>query len=239
MTSRFAAKVVLIAGGTGGLGQAVSLAFLQEGAKVVVTYQKMEEFKRLENAAGERAAELQGDQVNVLDESAVRQLVEGIVGRQGHLDILVNAVGAYAGGLALWETEPSVFETMLDLNLRSGYILARTVVPEMLKQKRGVIVNVASKAAFDHAAGAFAYAAAKAAAVRMIDCLAEDLRGTGVRANSVIPSIIDTPANRRAMPAADFSRWPKPQDIAKVIQYLCSDDAELIHGAAIPVYGNS
>jgi NAD(P)-dependent dehydrogenase (short-subunit alcohol dehydrogenase family) len=174
MTSRFAGKVVLIAGGTGGLGQAVSLAFLQEGAKVVVTYQKMEEFKRLENAAGERAAELQGHQVNVLDESAVRQLVEGIVGRQGHPDILVNAVGAYAGGLALWETEPSVFETMLDLNLRSGYILARTVVPEMLKQKRGVIVNVASKAAFDHAAGAFAYAVAKAAAVRMIDCLAED-----------------------------------------------------------------
>jgi NAD(P)-dependent dehydrogenase (short-subunit alcohol dehydrogenase family) len=100
-------------------------------------------------------------------------------------------------------------------------------------------VNVASKAAVDHGAGSAAYAASKAAAVAMIDCLAEDLKGTNVRANSVLPSIIDTEANRRAMPQADFSKWPKPEEIARVILWLCSDDAKLLNGASVPVYGDS
>ena len=109
----------------------------------------------------------------------------------------------------------------------------------MLKQARGAIVNVAAKAAFDHSAGASAYAASKAAAVAMLDSLAADLQGTGVRVNTILPSIIDTEANRKAMPAADFGKWPKPEEIARVILFLCSDDARLIHGAAIPVYGAS
>jgi len=98
---------------------------------------------------------------------------------------------------------------------------------------------VAAKAAFDHAAGASAYAASKAAAVAMMDSLAADTRGTGVRVNSVLPSIIDTEANRKAMPNADFGTWPKPEEIAQVILFLCSDEAKVIHGAAVPVYGNS
>ncbi len=105
----------------------------------------------------------------------------------------------------------------------------------MLKQGRGAIVNVASTAAIDHAASAAAYAASKAAAVAMVDSLAADLKGTGIRANSILPSIIDTEANRKAMPNADFAKWPKPSDIANVILFLCSDHARLIHGAAIPV----
>src|SRR5258708_36290686 len=109
----------------------------------------------------------------------------------------------------------------------------------MLKQRRGAIVNVASKAAIEHAGGLAAYAASKAAAVAMLDSLAEDLRGSGVRANSVLPSIIDTEINRKAMPKADFAKWPKPQEIARVILFLCSEDAKVIHGAAIPVYGNA
>jgi NAD(P)-dependent dehydrogenase (short-subunit alcohol dehydrogenase family) len=109
----------------------------------------------------------------------------------------------------------------------------------MLKQGRGSIVNVAAKAAFDHGAGAAAYAASKAAAVALIDSLAADTKGTGVRVNSILPSIIDTLPNRRAMPNADFAAWPKPQDIAQVILFLCSDMATTIHGASIPVYGNS
>src|ERR1700693_2733559 len=128
---------------------------------------------------------------------------------------------------------------MLALNLRSGYVLSRAVVPLMLKQKSGSIVNIASKAAFDHAAGAAAYGASKAGALAMMDSLAEDLRGTGVRVNSILPSIIDTKANRNAMPKADFANWPKPEDIAKVILFLCSNDARVIHGAGIPVYGSA
>ncbi len=235
---RFSSNFALIAGGTGGLGRAVSLAFLQEGANVIVTYRKTEEFSALKDAAGQHASLLEGYEVDVTDESAVRRLTEKVLAEHGRLDILVNAVGAYAGGPKLWEIEPSIFETMLALNLRSGYVLSRAVVPLMLRQKGGSIVNVASKAAFDHAAGAAAYAASKAGALAMMDSLAEDLRGTGVRVNSILPSIIDTEANRSAMPKTDFAKWPKPEDIAKVILFLCSNDARVIHGASLPVYGS-
>jgi NAD(P)-dependent dehydrogenase (short-subunit alcohol dehydrogenase family) len=237
MNSRFSGNVALIAGGTGGLGRAVSLAFLAEGAKVMVSYRKPEEFSALKNAAGDRASGLSGRQVDVTDESEVRQLIEGLLSEHRRLDVLVNAVGAYAGGVKLWEVGPNVFEQMLVLNLRSGYALSRAAVPVMLKQQAGAIVNVASKAAFEHAAGAAVYAASKAGALAMMDSLAEDLRGTGIRVNSILPSIIDTEANRSAMPQADFAKWPKPEEIAKVILFLCSSDAKLIHGAAIPVYG--
>src|SRR5712691_9821976 len=128
---------------------------------------------------------------------------------------------------------------MFALNMRSGYVLARATVPVMLKQGRGAIVNVASKAAVDHAAGAAAYAASKAGAVAMMDSLAAEVKGTGVRVNSILPSIIDTEVNRKAMPKADFAKWRKPEEIARVILFLCSDDAKAIQGAAVPVYGDS
>jgi NAD(P)-dependent dehydrogenase (short-subunit alcohol dehydrogenase family) len=239
MSARFSGKVALVAGGTGGLGGAVSLAFLEEDAKVVVTYRKQEEFDALKSAAGTSGSGLEGHGVDVTDEAAVRQFIDRVLAKHGRLDALVNAVGGYAGGLKFWESETKVFDQMLALNLRSGYALSRAALPVMLKQGRGAIVNVASKAAFDHAAGVAAYAASKAAAVAMMDSLAADVKGSGVRVNSILPSIIDTEANRKAMPKADFAKWPKPADIARVILFLCSDDARVIHGAAIPVYGDS
>jgi NAD(P)-dependent dehydrogenase (short-subunit alcohol dehydrogenase family) len=127
---------------------------------------------------------------------------------------------------------------MLSLNLRSGWVLARAAARAMVPRGRGAIVNVASKAGVEPTPGAAAYAASKAAAIALIESLAADLKGTGVRANSVLPSVIDTPANREAMPKADFSKWPKPEEIARVILFLCGDDAGLVHGAAIPVYGS-
>jgi NAD(P)-dependent dehydrogenase (short-subunit alcohol dehydrogenase family) len=238
MSARFAGKTVLVAGGTGGLGQAVSLAFLAEEAAVAVTYRRQKEFDAVLSAAGATGARLEGHQIDVTDEAAVSSLIEAIRAQHGRLDALVNTVGGYAGGAKLWETAPPVFEQMLALNLRAGYLLSRAVAPVMLRQGHGAIVNMASRAAVDHAAGMAAYAASKAAAVAMIDSLAADLHGTGVRANSVLPSIIDTPANRQAMPGADFAAWPKPEEIARVVLFLCSDEAALIHGAAIPVYGN-
>lgn len=239
MSVKFEGSVVLVAGGTGGLGRAVSLAFLQEGAKVSVTYRNEAELQALQSEAATNATRLEVYGVDMTDEAAVRQLVEKILLKHGRLDALVNTVGGYAGGLKLWEMETKVFEQMLNLNLRSGYALSRAGVRAMLKQGRGAIVNVAAKAAFDHAAGASAYAASKAAAVAMMDSLAADLKGTGVRVNTILPSIIDTEANRKAMPKSDFAKWPKPRDIARVILFLCSEDARVIHGAAIPVYGDS
>jgi len=240
MNGRFEGKVALVAGSTGGLGRAVSLAFLGEGAKVEVTYVVPGEWAEVQDVVAKLGGgALKGHEVDVTDETAVNGLVEEIVESQGRLDVLVNTVGAYAGGLKLWEMETRVFEQMMALNLRSGYALARAAARTMLKQKRGAIVNVAAKAAFDHAAGAAAYAASKAAALAMIDSLAADLKGSGVRANSILPSIIDTAANRKAMPKADFAKWPKPEDIARVILFLCSEEAKVIQGAAVSVYGDS
>src|SRR5437762_5140389 len=239
MSARFEGSVVLVAGGTGGLGRAVASAFLEEGAMVAVTYRNQPEWEAFKNAASANATRLQGHEVDVTDEAAVRQLVERILAKHGYLDAMVNTVGGYAGGLKLWEMETKVFEQMLNLNLRSGYALSRAAVPAMLKQGRGAIVNVAAKAALDHGAGATAYAASKAAAVAMLDSLAADVKGTGIRVNSILPSIIDTAVNRKAMPNADYATWPKPEEIAQVILFLCSDNAAVIHGAAVPVYGNS
>jgi len=232
-------RVVVVAGGTGGLGRAVSLAFLEDGARVGVTYRKRDEFDTLNKLAAGNDSRLEGYDVDVTDEAEVSKLIEGIVARHGRLDAMVNTVGGYAGGVKLWDLETKVFEQMLALNLRAGYALSRAAVRVMLKQGSGAIVSVAAKAAIDHGAGAAAYAASKAAAVAMIDSLAEDLKGTGIRANSILPSIIDTEANRKAMPQADFAKWPKPEDIARVIVFLCSDSAKVIHGAAVPVFGNS
>ena len=235
MSERYLGQLALVAGGTGGLGRAVSVAFLEEGATVVVTYRRQNEFEALRHAAGAHASRLEGHSIDVTNDAAVHQMISSVVAKHGRLDAMTNAVGGYAAGWKLWEAEPTILDQMLSLNLYSGYVLSRSVVPAMLKQGRGAIVNVASRAAIDHAASAAAYAASKAAAVAMVDSLAADLKGTGIRANSILPSIIDTEANRRAMPDADFAKWPKPRDIAQVILFLCSDDAKMIHGAAIPV----
>lgn len=232
---QFSGQIVLVAGGTGGLGQSISAAFLDAGATVAVTYRHAAEFDALKSAAGANAGRLEGHAVDVMDEAAVNQLVAGLTAKHGRLDVMVNAVGGYSAGAPLWEMETGVLDHMLALNLRTGYLLARAVVPPMLKQGRGALVNVAATAAFNHMAAAGAYVASKAAAVALIDSLAADLKGSGVRANSICPSIIDTEANRKAMPDADHSKWPKPADIARVVLFLCSEDAKLVHGAAVPV----
>jgi NAD(P)-dependent dehydrogenase (short-subunit alcohol dehydrogenase family) len=238
MSGKFSDKVALITGGTGGLGRPVTLAFLHEGASVIATYIKKEEADALKDVVGP-SARLELLPLDAADETACRALVDGITARHGHLDILVNAIGGYAGGKPLWETDTKTYQLMLTLNLHAGYNLARAVVTAMLRKKSGVIVNIASKAALDHAAGNAAYAASKAATLALFDCLAQEVKGQGVRVNSVLPSIIDTEANRKAMPNADFSKWPKPEEIAQVILFLCSNEARLVHGAAIPVYGES
>ncbi len=233
-------KIVLVTGGTGGLGREVAMAFLEAGATVVVTYTVAEEFAAVVAAAEKIGAKPPaGFQVDVTDAQAVEKFVAEIVAKHGRLDVLVNTVGGYAGGTSLWEVDPRTYDKMLQLNLKSGFVLARAVVPEMIKQNRGWIVNIASKAAFDHAAGGALYAASKAAALALMDSLAADVKPYNINVNSILPSIIDTAANRKAMPAADFSKWPKPEEIARVILFLCSEEGRVIHGAAIPVYGRS
>ncbi len=236
----FKGKVALIAGGTGGLGGAVTAAFLDAGATVLVTYVRQEEFTALV-AAAERTHTLppEGVSMDVTDFASVEKTVAAIVAKHGRFDILVNTVGGYAGGVNLWETDPKVYERMLALNVKSGFALVRAAVPVMIRQNRGWIVNIAAKAAYDHGAGAGLYAASKAGALAMMDSLAAEVKPYNINVNSVLPSIIDTVANRAAMPTADFSKWPKPEEIARVLLFLCSEEARVIHGAAIPVYGKT
>jgi NAD(P)-dependent dehydrogenase (short-subunit alcohol dehydrogenase family) len=238
MTRRFSGKTALVAGGTGGLGRAVAAALLREDARVIVTYRRPSEMDSLARLAGDADA-LEGHAVDLSNDVAIGNFVAGILADHGRLDILVNAVGAWAGGAKFWQADATEFDKMLQINLRIGYSLLRAVLPPMLEQRSGAIVNVASRAAIDHAGAAAGYVASKAAAVAMIDSLAADLKGTGVRANSILPGIIDTEANRQAMPTADFSKWPTPEAIARAILFLCSEEASLINGAAIPVYGDA
>src|SRR5688500_17981571 len=209
IVNRFSGRIALVAGGTGALGRAVSRAFLQEGATVIVTHRSQKELD----------ARVEGDGVDVTDETQTRRLVEQIVGRHQRLDVLVNTVGGYAGGVKLWDLDAQVLDQMLALNLRSGYALSRAVVPAMLRQKSGSIVNIAARAGVQPPAGAAAYAASKAAALALMQSRAAEVAGSGVRVNSVLPSIIDTPANRSAMPKADYAKWPKAEEIAGVILF--------------------
>jgi NAD(P)-dependent dehydrogenase (short-subunit alcohol dehydrogenase family) len=151
----------------------------------------------------------------------------------------VITIGGYAGGKNLWEADPLTYEKMLNLNLRAAFVMARAVLPGMIKRNRGAIVNIASKAAYGRSPGAALYSASKAGVLALFDSLAEEVKPYNINVNSIIPSIMDTPANRRAMPKADYAVWPKTDDIAKVIVFLCSDDARVIHGAAVPVYGRT
>jgi NAD(P)-dependent dehydrogenase (short-subunit alcohol dehydrogenase family) len=235
MADRFAGKTVIVAGGTGALGSAVSQAFSREGATVIATFRTAAEFQTLSQANALHGAKLEGEQADVTNESEVRRLVDGVLGRHTRIDALINAAGGYAGGTKLWETNGAVLDHMLALNLRPLYVLAHAVAPVLIKQGHGSIVNVVARAAIEYPAGASAYAASKAGALAMAGSLAAELAGSGVRMNSILPRIIDTPANRQAMPKADFAKWAKPEAIAELILYLCSDAATVVHGAAITV----
>jgi NAD(P)-dependent dehydrogenase (short-subunit alcohol dehydrogenase family) len=229
-------RTVVVAGGTGALGASVSRAFIASGARVIATYVKQVEYDALSKQVG---AALIGVSLDVTDEAAVAKFVAETESKYGAIDALVIAVGGFAGGKQLWETDTATYDLMLSLNLRAAFVMARAILPGMIRQNRGAVVNVASKAGYGHSAGAAMYAASKAGVMALFDSLAEEVKPYNINVNSIVPSIMDTPSNRRAMPKADFNIWPKTDDIAKVIVYLCSDEARVIHGAAVPVYGKT
>ena len=236
----FRDKVALIAGGTGALGREISLAFLAAGARVAATYRRAEEFAELKGAAGSAGAgALTGLSLDVSDLAAASHAAEKLAGDYGRLDILVNAVGGYAGGKRVWEENAATYESMMELNLKSGFALAHAVLPAMIRQNRGWIVNVASRAGYGHSPGAALYSASKAGALALFDSLADEVKPYAINVNSVVPSIFDTPANRRAMPSANPAHWPKPAEIAQVVLFLCSEQGRVIRGAAVPVYGRT
>ncbi len=218
-------KVVMITGASGGLGQAVTKAFSQAGAKVVVVG------RELPQTLPEGLLGLSAD---VTDEVEVQRLMKEAVQKTTRIDCLINLVGGFAMG-RLAETDASAWSRMLSLNLTSAFLLSREATRLMTKQGDGRIIHMAAQAAVDPFPGAGAYIVSKSGLLALIKVLALELAGSGVKVNGVLPSTIDTPANRESMPDADPNQWVKPEAIAALLVFLASDEAEALNGALIPI----
>lgn len=222
---------VIVTGGTGGLGAAVTGAFLEDGWRVVVPWVVEHELERVE-----RHERLELVRADLFDPAAVRALVDTA---GPAVRALVNLVGGYAAGGLVHETPVEDFEQMLALNLRPTYLVTQATLPHLVAGGGGAVVCVGARAALAPFAGAAGYVTAKAAVIAFAQAVAVEYRHDGVRCNAVLPSVIDTPANRVAQPDADYSRWVTPAEIATVIRFLASDASAPTSGAAIPVYGRA
>ena len=231
--------VVLVTGGAGNLGQAVSRAFLHAGARVAVPFYKTDPPSALVTLRGEFGDRLHAFALDLTTERGARQAVEQVVEWGGRLDGLIHLVGGYRGGTELADTPMDVWDRMIDLNLKSAYLLSRFAIPRILEAGRGSVVFVSSRAALQDRKGHAAYAVAKSALLTLTAAIAEEYGDRGLRANAVLPGVIDTEANRKVMGGGEEGRWTPPDEIARVILFLASPDSAPINGAAIPVYGRS
>jgi len=230
-----AGKVAIVTGGTGGLGVAVVERLLMAGATVIIPYVYQDAFQRL----AERLPAVIGIQLDLTDETATRSAYTTIANAHGGIDILVNAAGGFAGGEPVHQTSWELWQSQIDINLKTAVISCAAAIPHLITRGGGAIVNVSSRTATQSGANLAAYAAAKRAVLQLTEALAVELRPHNITVNTVLPSVIDTPANRAAMPKANYEVWVKPAEIAEVIHFLVSPAARIISGAAIPVYGQA
>lgn len=222
-------RTVIVSGGTGALGRAVVRAFLDAGERVVVPWIAKGERDEVEQLWGaERVTLIEAD---IAEVSGAARVVNGLES----IDVLVNTAGGFAGGSPVDETDLGVWDDMYRINVRTAVAMTQAVLSRMRGQGRGVILNVASRAAFDQPPGLAAYNAAKAAVAVLTHTLQKEVADLEIRVNAVVPTIIDTPANREAMPDADFSSWTAPERIASVLLWLASDAAASVRGGLIPV----
>ena len=227
----FTDRTVLVTGGSGNLGRAVARAFADLGASLVLL-----DLKRGELQDGAKQVFLE---VDLLKADSVGAAVGKALERFGRVDVLCNIAGGFRMGSPVHETKDTDWDFLFGVNARSVVNTARAVVPAMLKGGGGKIVNIGAFAAQRGAANMGPYIAAKSAVIRLTETMAAELREKNINVNCVLPTIIDTPENRAAMPKADPGKWVAPQDLAAVIVFLASDAARAIHGAAVPVSGLS
>jgi NAD(P)-dependent dehydrogenase (short-subunit alcohol dehydrogenase family) len=229
------AQSAIVTGGTGGLGAAVVKRLREAGWRVVVPWVMQAELERVEAAEG-----LELVQADLFDQPAVAEVVRrAIAVPDAPLRGLVNLVGGFGMGGRVHETPIESFEQQFRLNLRATYLMTQASLVPMLEHGGGSIVCVGSRAAVEPFKGAAGYIASKAAVIAFSRAVATEYRDDGIRCNAILPSVIDTPANRTSMPDADHERWVKPEAIAGVITQLLGDDTEPISGAVIPVYGRA
>jgi NAD(P)-dependent dehydrogenase (short-subunit alcohol dehydrogenase family) len=235
----FADKVVMVTGAIGNLGVVLTQAFQSSKAKLALVDRGEE---RLRQAFPDLVGSPDYQLVNcadLMDEGAVEAAVAETMQHFGRIDVLVNTVGGYRAGKMLHETPVETWDFLLNLNGRSVFIVCQKVIPRMLNQGSGKIVNVAARPGIEGQAGMAVYSASKSAVIRLTESMAAELKDHGVNVNCVIPGTIDTPQNRGTMPNADYSTWVAPESLADVILFLSSEAARDVHGAALPVYGRS
>jgi NAD(P)-dependent dehydrogenase (short-subunit alcohol dehydrogenase family) len=231
----FTGKVAIVTGGTGALGQAISRRFLAGGAGVAVPYVVPAEADALRGSLAVPERErLHAAPADVADPAVFAGFVADVLGRFGRADVLVCAVGGFEGG-DLVSTTPETWNRMLALNLTSAYVACHAVLPAMIRAGAGRVVTVASRAVLPPAGGFLAYTVAKSGVIALTQALAQEVRPHGITVNAVLPSTMDTPANRKAMPDADRSGWVSVDSVAGVIAFLAGDAARDITGALVPV----
>ena len=228
-------RSAIVTGGTGGLGSAVVARLLDDGWRVVVPWIVERELERVPEREG-----LELVRADLFDpEEAAGVVARGAGSREAPLRGLVNLVGGFAAGGRVHETPIDEFEEQFRLNLRPTYLVCAAALPELLAAGGGSIVCVGTRAAVQPFSGAAGYISSKAAVIAFAQAVAAEYKNDGIRCNAILPSVIDTPANRAAMPKADHERWVKPAAIAGVIAHLLSDESGPVSGAAIPVYGRA
>jgi NAD(P)-dependent dehydrogenase (short-subunit alcohol dehydrogenase family) len=223
-------RVVLITGAKGGLGTFVTEAFLAAGDTVVGTSKSIQESDFYHSRFVAMASDL-------TDAASAARLVDCVIQRFQRIDVLVHVMGGFSGGKPIAETDDATWDRMMNLNLRSGFNIFRAVIPRMRAAGQGRIVAIASRAAVEAPANIAAYGASKAALVSLVRAAALENKDRSLTVNAILPSTIDTDANRKADPTADFSRWVAPASIADLVVFLSSEAAGQITGATIPIYG--
>jgi NAD(P)-dependent dehydrogenase (short-subunit alcohol dehydrogenase family) len=238
-TSSDIPRHVLLTGGTGALGTTVTRRLLVDGHRVSATWLAKEEADSLRADVADVSDSLDLIQTDVTDADSVDESIQEITERHGAPDALIHLVGGWRGGEHVHEQSVETWDRMLDLNLRSAFYLARATLPMMHKQDWGRLVFISSRTARSGRAGQSAYAVAKAGLSVLAETIAEETKGTGVTANVVAPSTIDTPANRRSMPDSDFDAWVSPESVAAAVAFLIGEAAGDLRGAWLPVYGSA
>ena len=232
-------KTVVLTGGTGGLGSALIRRLVSGDYKLAVTYLLPEEARAFEEEFDIDEDRLWLTRVDATNAEAAASLFKDVAERWGNIHGLVSLVGGWAGGRDVEETDDVRFERMLDLNLRSAFYAVRAAVPHLKESGWGRIILVGSRAASDFPTSQAAFNIAKAGVVALGKSVANELEGTGVTANVLMPSVIDTPATRSSLPYADYVNWPTPDEIAAVAEFLLLEESSVINGAAVPVYGQT
>jgi NAD(P)-dependent dehydrogenase (short-subunit alcohol dehydrogenase family) len=221
------------------LGRAVTRAFLEAGWRVSVALHHTDAKDALDPLKSANPGRVSTCLLDLSTERGAASAVTQTVQWGGRLDAVGHLMGAWVGGGRLADTSLGVWEAMQSLNLTSAFLLARAAIPRMMEGGGGSLVFVSSRAAREKRAGNAAYAVSKAGLLVLAESIAEEYRGDGIRANAVLPGTMDTPANRRAMPDADASKWTSPDEVARVIVFLASPASSSVNGAAVPVYGKS